>query len=181
MYKPWTFRWGDHRVVDIWEGAPSHFATSRAKRRECSNGATGRAQPGSWGVWRKAHGEEEHGLSSVQLLSRVWFFVTPWTAAHQASLSITNSQSLLKLMSIESVMPSNYLVHGCPAFIFSSCLQFFPASGSFPMSQFFAWGGQSIGPHQNHNTDRVWKGGTGRRGNEPGTWAIQFSIWFDFF
>ena len=47
------------------------------------------------------------GFSSVQLLSRVWLFVTPWTAAHQASLSITNSQSLLKLMSIESVMPSN--------------------------------------------------------------------------
>ena len=47
---------------------------------------------------------------SVQSLSRVWRFVTPWTAAHQASLSITNSRSLLKLMSIESVMPSNYLV-----------------------------------------------------------------------
>ena len=44
-------------------------------------------------------------LSSVQSLSRVWLFVTPWTAAHQASLSFTNSRSLLKLMSIESVMP----------------------------------------------------------------------------
>ena len=49
-------------------------------------------------------------LSSVQSLSRVQFFVTPWTAAHQASLSITNSRSLLKLMSIESVMPSNQLI-----------------------------------------------------------------------
>ena len=47
---------------------------------------------------------------SVQLLSRVWLFVTPWTAARQASLPITNSQSLLKLMSIESVMPSNHLI-----------------------------------------------------------------------
>ena len=47
---------------------------------------------------------------SVQLLSRVRLFVTPWTAAHQASLSNTNSQSLPKLMSIESVMPSNYLI-----------------------------------------------------------------------
>ena len=47
-------------------------------------------------------------LSSVQLLSHVWLFVTPWTAAHKASLSITSSQSLLKLMSIESVMPSNH-------------------------------------------------------------------------
>ena len=49
-------------------------------------------------------------FSSVQLLSRVWLFVTPWTTALQASLSITNSQSLLKLMSIESVMPSNHLI-----------------------------------------------------------------------
>ena len=49
-------------------------------------------------------------LSSVQSLSRVWLFATPRTAAHQASLSITDSQSLLKLMSIESVLPSNHLI-----------------------------------------------------------------------
>ena len=49
-------------------------------------------------------------LSSVQMLSRVWLFVTPWAAARQVSLSITNSQSLLKFMSIESVMPSNHLI-----------------------------------------------------------------------
>ena len=49
-------------------------------------------------------------FSSFQSLSRVWLFVTPWTAAHQSSLSITNSQSLLKLMSIKSVMPSNHLI-----------------------------------------------------------------------
>ena len=49
-------------------------------------------------------------VSSVQSLSRVRLFVTPWTTAHQASLSITNSWSLLKLMSIESVMPSNHLI-----------------------------------------------------------------------
>ena len=49
-------------------------------------------------------------FSSVQSLSRVLLFATPWTAAHQASLSITNSQSLLKPMSIESVMPSNHLI-----------------------------------------------------------------------
>ena len=48
-------------------------------------------------------------LSSVQLLSCVWFFATPWTAARQASLSGTNSQSLLKLRSIKSVIPSNHL------------------------------------------------------------------------
>ena len=49
-------------------------------------------------------------FSSVQSLSHVHLFVTPWTTAHQASLSITNSQSSLKLMSIESVMPSNHLI-----------------------------------------------------------------------
>ena len=78
-------------------------------------------------------------VSSVQSLSRVQLFVTPWTAARQASFSITNSQNLLKLMSTELVMPSYHLIP------FSSCLQSFPASGSFPMSQFFASGGQSIG------------------------------------
>ena len=49
-------------------------------------------------------------FSSVQSLSRVQLFATPWTVAHYASLSITNTQSLLKLMSIESVMPSNHLI-----------------------------------------------------------------------
>ena len=55
-----------------------------------------------------------HQISSVQLLSCIQLLVTPWTAAHQASLSITNSQSLLKLMSIKSVMPSNHLNLSCP-------------------------------------------------------------------
>ena len=54
-------------------------------------------------------------FSSVQLLSRVWLFATPWTAAHQASLFITNSWSLLKLMSIESVRPSNQLILSSPS------------------------------------------------------------------
>ena len=49
-------------------------------------------------------------LSSVQLLSCVWLFVTPWTAARQASLSITNTRTLFKFMSIESVMPSSHLI-----------------------------------------------------------------------
>ena len=52
--------------------------------------------------------------ASVQLLSCVWLFATPWTAAHQASLSIINSWSLLKLMSIESVMTINHLILYCP-------------------------------------------------------------------
>ena len=52
-------------------------------------------------------------ISSVQSLSRVWLFATPWTVACHASLSITNSQSLLELMSIESVMPSSHLIFCC--------------------------------------------------------------------
>ena len=59
-------------------------------------------------------------FSSVQSLSRVWLFVTPWTVARQASLSITNSQSLPKLMSIESVMPSNHLSLCYPLFLLPS-------------------------------------------------------------
>ena len=71
-------------------------------------------------------------ISSVQSFSRVRLFVTPWTVACQASLSITNSQSLLKLMSIESVMPTNYLILCHPLLFLPSV---FPTSGSFPMSQ----------------------------------------------
>ena len=77
-------------------------------------------------------------VASVQSLSPVQLFVTPWTAACQASLSITKSRSLLKLMSIESVMPSNISSSVVP---FSSCLQSCPASGSFLKSQFFSSGG----------------------------------------
>ena len=61
-------------------------------------------------------------LSSVQSLSPVWLFATPWTAAHQASLSLTNSWSLLKLMSIKSVMPSNHLILCCPLLLLPSVL-----------------------------------------------------------
>ena len=64
----------------------------------------------------KNHGQPSYfyQFSSVQLLSHVQFFVTPWIAAYQASLSITNSQSLLKLMSIKSVMPSRHFILCCP-------------------------------------------------------------------
>ena len=80
-------------------------------------------------------------FSSVQSLSRVRLFETPWTIARQTSLSITNSQSPLKPMSIESVMPSNHLILCHPLLLAST----FPASGSFQMSQLFASGGQSTG------------------------------------
>ena len=66
----------------------------------------------------------------------------PHGAAHQTSLPFTISHSLLKLMSIESVMPLNHLILCHPL---SSCLQSFPASGSFTTSQFFTSGGQSVG------------------------------------
>ena len=62
---------------------------------------------------------------SIQSLSRVWLFATPWTAAHQTSLSITNSRSLLKLISIESVMPSNHLVLRRPCLLLPSVLPSF--------------------------------------------------------
>ena len=61
-------------------------------------------------------------LSSVQSLSHVWPFVTPWTALRQASLSVTNSCSLLKLMSIKSMMPSNHLFLCCPLLLLPSIL-----------------------------------------------------------
>ena len=80
-------------------------------------------------------------LSSVQLLSHVRLFATPWTAARQTSLFITNSRSLLKLTCIESVMPSKIASSVIP---FSSCPQSFPASGSFQMNQFFRSVGQRI-------------------------------------
>ena len=81
-------------------------------------------------------------LVVVQSLSCVQLFVTPWTAAHQASLSFTISQSLLWLMSIQLVCYPTISSSIAP---FSSCPQSFPASGSFPMSQLFASGGQNIG------------------------------------
>ena len=89
-------------------------------------------------------------FSQVQSLSHVWLFATPWTAAHQASLSITNSWSLLKLMSIELVMPSNHLILCRPLLLLPSIFPFFfffqsfLVSGSFQMSWFFTLGGQSI-------------------------------------
>ena len=83
-------------------------------------------------------------FSSVQFssVSRVWLFVTPWITARQASLSITNSQSSLRLMFIDLVMPSSHLILCLPLLLLPLSS---PASGSFPMSQLFTWGGQSIG------------------------------------
>ena len=101
----------------------------------------------------------------VQSLSRVWLFATPWTAACLASLSFTIIRSLLRPLSIESVMPSNHL-----CLRFSFCLQSFPASGSFPMSWLFASGGQRVGASSFQHQSFQW------------TFVlISFRIdWFDF-
>ena len=79
-------------------------------------------------------------FSSVQSLSCVRLFATPWTAAHQVSLSTTNSWSVLKLMSIESVMPSSHLILCRPLLLLPLI---FPSIRAFPMSQLFTSGGQS--------------------------------------
>ena len=82
--------------------------------------------------------ELDKNFSLFLLLSHVRFFATPWAAAPcQASLFITNSQSLLKLMSIELVMPSNHLILCCPLLLLPSIF--------LPVSQFFTSGDQSIG------------------------------------
>ena len=91
-----------------------------------------KVSPG-WGV------REDNQFSSGV---HVQLFATPWTVACQAFLSITNSWTLLKFMSIESVMLSSHRILYCPL---SSCLQSFLASGSSLVSQFFPSGGQSIG------------------------------------
>ena len=100
-------------------------------------------------LWTGAHDRKKQmdllftlRFASVQSFSRFQLFGTPWTTARQASLSITNSQSLPKPMSIESVIASNHLLLCCPL---SSCPQSFPASGSFQMSWLFTSGGQSTG------------------------------------
>ena len=80
-------------------------------------------------------------LSSVLSLSRIWLFAAPWTAARQASLSSTISQSLLRLVSIKSVMSSNHLILCCPLPLLPSI---FP-SRSFPVSWLFTSSGQRTG------------------------------------
>ena len=90
-------------------------------------------------------GSKHFTVSSVQSLSHVWLFATLWTTACQASLSITNSWSSPKHMSIEAMMPSNHLILSSSVALFSFGFQSFPASGSFPKNQFFASGGQSTG------------------------------------
>ena len=94
-------------------------------------------------------------ISSVQSLSRVRLFGTPWTAARQASLSITNSQGLLKLMSIESVMPSNHLILCHPLLLLPSIfpsIRVFPKESVLPIRWPTYWSfSVSISPSNEHS------------------------------
>ena len=100
--------------------------------------------------WKHIKNKTQHLISPsiwiqvivVQLLSRAQYFATPWTAAQQCFQSFNIAWSLLKLRSIKSVMPSNYLVLLCTLL---HLIPSFPASGCFPMNHLFTSGGQSIG------------------------------------
>ena len=92
--------------------------------------------------WKLLHGSRISCLSSVQSLNRVRLSATPWTAEPQASLSITNSWSLLKLMSIESVMPSNHLILCHPLLLLASI---FPSTRVFSSESVLCISGQNIG------------------------------------
>ena len=93
-------------------------------------------------IYRCESGTINKAVVVVQSLSHVALFATPWTAASQASLSFTVSWNLLKLISIDSMMPSNHLILYCPLLLLSSV---FTALGSFLMNQLLASGGQSTG------------------------------------
>ena len=96
----------------------------------------------------------DYKISSVQSLSRVSLFVTPWTAACQASLSITNPWSLLRLMSIESVMPSNHLILRQPLLLLPSifpCIRVFSNESAIPIRWPKYWSFSfSISPSNEH-------------------------------
>ena len=119
-------------------GFPKEHCNNLGLRKSCSVSQNIRRKRGS-DVRKGLVDAVEGGVqfSSVRSLSCVRLFATPWTAAHQASLFITNSQSSLRLMSIESVMPSSHIL--CRP------LLLLPSSGSFQMSQLFTSGGQIIG------------------------------------
>ena len=118
---------------------------------------------------------------SVQLLSCVLLFATPWTAAHQASLSITNSQSLLKLISIESVMPSNHLILCRPLLLSPSTLPSIRAFSNeavlcirWPKYWNFSF---SISPSSeySHWFPLGWTGWTSLQ--SKGLWRVFSSVW----
>ena len=107
-------------------------------------------------------------ITSVQLLSHVQLFVTPWTAAHQASRSITNSQSLLKLRSVESVVPSNHLILCRPLLLQPSI---------FPRIRVFS--NESVLPFR---WPKYWSFSFSIRPSDKYSGPISFRIdWFEFY
>ena len=133
------------------------------------------------------------GFSSVQLLSRVWLLVTPWTAALQASLSITNSRSLLRLMSIELVMPSNDLILCHPLLFFTGIRVFsnesvlciwcamywsfsFSISPSNEYSDWFPLGWTSLISLQSKGLSRAF---SNTRVQKHQFFTAQFYLWFN--
>ena len=132
---------GSHRVGHDWSDLAAAAAAT-----ECQVmlvlliwDLTWRLRPLPAGLMQCAAGQLSQ-LSSVQSLSCVRLSTTPWTAAHQASLPITHSWSLLKLMSIESVMPSNHLIL-CHSLLLPPSI--FPSIRVFSVSQFFTSGGKA--------------------------------------
>ena len=95
------------RIIRKRKDLSGQVRCGSVKRKQCWSHHSWEA---SYVWWHKGNTLFLRQFNSVQSLSRVWLFATPWTAARQASLSITNSQSLPKLMSIKSVMPTNHFI-----------------------------------------------------------------------
>ena len=128
---------GSHRVGHDWSNLVVVVVESYTKTILWPSKSTPRQKH------KRTENRDSNQFSSVQSLSHVRHFSTLWTAAHQASLSITNSWSLLKLMSIRSVMLSDHLILCCPLPLL---LSIFPSIRVFSkMSEFFPSWGQSIG------------------------------------
>ena len=140
LFLIWELEWAEGQTYGLIGGASAGFPEAFARWTVFCQ------QKWWWTDWlRQAHTACTSSqlpllqFSSVQLLSYVWLFATLWTVGRHGSLFITNTWSLLKFMFIKSVMPFNHLILCCPLLFLP-----FPASGSFPMSQLFASGGQSI-------------------------------------
>ena len=127
MAKRWEKNWKQWQILFSWATKLLWTVTAATKLKDACS-----LEEKLW----------QNFVVVFQWLSCDWLFATPWTAECQASLSITISQSLLKLMSLSRWC---HPAISSSVFPFSSCLQSFPVSGSFPMSRHFASGGQSIG------------------------------------
>ena len=125
------------RILE-WVGFPFSRGSSQLRDQTLVSRIAG----GFFTSWERREAHVTDSVSSVQSLSRVRLFTTPWTAAHQASLSITNSRVYSNSCPLSRWCHPTISSSVIP---FSSCLQSFPGSGSFQMSQFFSSGGQSIG------------------------------------